>query len=421
MRFDTLQGWLRWQETLNPRSIDLGLDRVRRTAARLGLDRPPFRVITVGGTNGKGSVSTYAAAMLQAAGISTGRYLSPHLLRYNERIAVDGVEVEDAELCDGFAAVDKARGGDALTYFEFGTLAALEVFRRRKVEAAVLEVGLGGRLDAVNVLDADVAVVVSVGIDHTEWLGGTIPEIAREKAGIFRSGSPAICAMAQPPAALLDEARRIGARLRLAGRDYTWRQQVDTWRWSNADRAIDDLPLPMPGTHQLGNASAAIAAVIALQPELPDAAVATGLAARLPGRLQSLGGSPEVILDVGHNRDAAAAIAAWLKPGSRRVEVVLGMLSDKDAGAFASELAPVVHGWHTVSLEGPRGQEAKALRERLQAADVAALAHGSMRDAFEAACAAAGREGRVLVTGSFHTVEAFLLYWRGRDAQLKAR
>lgn len=410
MRFDTLQGWLRWQETLNPRNIDLGLDRVRRVAARLGQDRAPFRVITVGGTNGKGSVTSYAAAMLQAAGLRTGRYLSPHLVRYNERIAIDGVEIDDAALCDAFAAVDAARGEELLTYFEFGTLAAFEIFRRRGVEAAVLEVGLGGRLDAVNVLDADVAVVVSVGLDHTDWLGDTVEAIAAEKAGIFRAGHPAICGV-NCPQSLLDEAGRIGALPQQAGEDFRWDEAGGGWRWWSSSRAIDELPRPMKGGHQLGNAATAIAAVLALEPGVPDTAIAAGLAARLPGRLQSLGGAPEIIVDVGHNRDAARAIAAALGRESRPVQVVLGMLADKDAAAFAGELAGVAAGWHAITLEGPRGQGAEALRERLRAAGIEAAAHDGLAAALQAARAAAGQGGRVLVTGSFHTVEAFLLYW----------
>lgn len=242
MRFTTLNDWLRWQETLHPRTIELGLDRVRTVLRRLRPAAPPFAVVTVGGTNGKGSCVALLDAILRAAGYRVGAYVSPHLLRYNERIRVDGVEADDETLCRAFARIDAARGDVSLTYFEFGTLAALECFREAGVEVAVLEVGLGGRLDAVNAVDADAALVTSIALDHTDWLGPDRDSIGHEKAGIYRSGRPAVCADPDPPPRLLEHARAIGARLLRVGLDYDFGRAGVTWRWRSDEARFDDLP-----------------------------------------------------------------------------------------------------------------------------------------------------------------------------------
>lgn len=420
MRFDTLEAWLAWQESLNPKGIELGLDRVRRVLARMDLANPPYRVLTVGGTNGKGSVASFAAAMLTAAGFATGRYLSPHILRYNERIAVDGLEAADDELCAAFEAVDAARGDEPLTYFEFGTLAALEIFRRRKVDIAVLEVGLGGRLDAVNAVDPDVAVVVSVGLDHTDWLGSEIEDIAREKAGIFRPARPALFGSVNVPKAIRTEAERIGARLAVLGREFEFARDAGSWTWRSGDSVLEDLPVPpLAGAHQYANAATAVAAVLALVPGIDPGALRAGIAAaRLPGRLQVLPGEPEILLDVGHNPDAAAHIAEFLKSAPRPTVAVLGMLADKDAAGFVRELAPLIDCWHFASLPGTRGQAAEALASRLELAGLD-LVHETHPDVASAALRAlqhAAPHARVFVGGSFHTVAEFLVYFeRLRD------
>ncbi|HEX7046850.1 MAG TPA: bifunctional tetrahydrofolate synthase/dihydrofolate synthase [Gammaproteobacteria bacterium] len=427
MRFSTLEAWLAWQETLNPRGIELGLDRVRRVLKVMDLAKPPFRVLTIGGTNGKGSVASYAASILQSAGFRTGRYLSPHLLDYNERIAVDGVDADDAELCAAFDAVDRARRDEPLTYFEFGTLAALEIFRRRDVQIAVLEVGLGGRLDAVNAVDADAAVVVSVGLDHVDWLGSEIEGIAREKAGIFRAGRPAIFGSGDVPKAIVQEAERIGSPLQIFSRDFHCKRENASWSWRAGDRMIDALPpLPLAGAHQFANASSAIAAVLALEPSIPADAIREGLAAtRLAGRLQSLvtEGDREIIIDVGHNPDAAAHIAEYLLAHPKPTIAVLAMLADKDAPGFVRELAPLVNSWHLAGLEGPRGQGADSLADRLQYAGLEFVAnnHESVASAAVAAIEQCEAGGRVLVLGSFHTAAEFLLYFDARGAESPGR
>lgn len=416
MRFDTLDEWLSWQETLNPRGIELGLTRVRRVLVAMNLEKPPFRVLTIGGTNGKGSVASYSASILHRAGYRTGRYLSPHLLRYNERVAIDGIEVSDDDLCVAFDAVDRARGDDALTYFEFGTLAAFEIFRQRGVDIAVLEVGLGGRLDAVNAVDADVAVVVSVGLDHVDWLGSEIDGIAREKAGIFRSGRAAVFGSREMPGAIAREAERIGARLLRLDRDFHVERRRDDWTWTAGDERIAAIPHPpLPGDHQYDNAATAVASVKQLFPDLAADDVRQGIAAtRLAGRLQRVSDQPEIFVDVGHNPDAALRIAEHLRAQPRPARAVLGMLADKDAPGFVRELLPCVDHWHFAGLPGNRGQTAEALAARLQELDVAYDCHPDVADAAEYALAQAGKGTRVIVLGSFHTVADFLVYFNAR-------
>lgn len=420
MRFDTLEAWLAWQESLNPRGIELGLDRVRRVLQRMDLAQPPFQIITIGGTNGKGSVASYAAAMLQADGLRTGRYLSPHILHYNERIAVDGTDAADDELCAAFEAVDRARGDASLTYFEFGTLAAFEIFRRRNVEVAVLEVGLGGRLDAVNVLDADVAVVVSIGLDHVDWLGEDVETIAHEKAGIFRKGRSAIFGAREMPQRIATEADRIGAHLQRYGEDFSAEIAPDSWTWRNEQGLVAALPHPpLRGQHQFANAATAIAAVLALRPEISRDAIRAGLAnSRLPGRLQLLSGAPEVILDVGHNPDAAARVADYLRATPKPTSVVLAMLRDKEAAGFVRELAPQVQQWYFAGLEGDRGQTGEALAERLEIAGLhlASQVYTQLTAAASAALRETPSVGRVVVLGSFHTVAEFLVYFEANHA-----
>jgi len=420
MRFDTLEAWLAWQESLNPRGIELGLERVRRVLERLDLLQPPFRVITVGGTNGKGSVASFAASILQSAGLRTGRYLSPHILRYNERIAIDGQEAGDGELCAAFEAVDHARGDESLTYFEFGTLAAFEIFRRRHVDVAVLEVGLGGRLDAVNVLDADVAVVVSIGLDHMDWLGSEIDAIAREKAGIFRADRPAIFGSPEMPPGIADVAEQVRARLQRYGEAFNCEHTGDTWTWRSRTRTLENLPRPpLAGVHQYTNAATAVAAVVALQPGIPEDAIRNGIGAmRLAGRLQVLPGDPEIVLDVGHNPDAAARVAEYLRADPKPTRAVLAMLADKDAPGVVRELAPQVTHWHLAPLEGARGQSADALSTRLQLAglELAHTVHASVAAASAAASAKMPPGGRVVVLGSFHTVAEFLVYFDSKYA-----
>ncbi|HYQ90956.1 MAG TPA: bifunctional tetrahydrofolate synthase/dihydrofolate synthase [Candidatus Competibacteraceae bacterium] len=422
-RYTTLEQWLAWQETLHPRAIDLGLERVRQVAQRLGLlDRPAFTIITVGGTNGKGSCVALLEAILRAAGYKTGAYTSPHLLRYNERIRLDGVTVDDASLCEAFARIDAARKDISLTYFEFGTLAALWLFQQVGVQVALLEVGLGGRLDAVNVMDADAALITAVAIDHVEWLGQDRDSIGYEKAGIYRPGRPAICADPLPPTGLLKQAYAIGARLYLTNRDYGFCCQGQQWSWWCETIRLDALPLPaLPGVHQLGNAAGVLMTLQALAERLPVPveAIKAGLKqVNIAARFQILAGPVEWILDVAHNPHAATVLADTLhaRTCSGRTRAVWAMLSDKDAPGVAHALADSVDCWYPATLEGPRGRPGEHLLAILQ--DAGGKGTIQHYPSVAAACRAAWQEAsngdRILVFGSFHTVAQALL-WSGLD------
>ncbi len=413
----SLQDWLDWQEGLHPRGIDLGLERVRQVFANMDLGTPPFPVITVAGTNGKGSSVALLEAVLQAAGYCTGAYTSPHLLHYNERIRVAGRPVDDAAICQAFQRVDRARGAVSLTYFEFGTLAALDLFYRSDVDVAVLEVGMGGRLDAVNILDADVALVTAIGIDHVEWLGGDRESIGREKAGIFRAGMPAVCSDPAPPNSLVEHARALDAPLFLIGRDYGFDMGVagsvnPTWSWWHPALRHEHLPLPaLAGAFQVQNAAGCLMALQCLAPRLAVTRddIEYGLRAqRLPGRFQSVPAPVPTILDVAHNRESAAGLAANLaaRPIPGKTHAVVAMLGDKDMAAVLGELSGAVDAWHLSAAPVARGAQAGALARALREARAGATCteSDSVVSAYETALAQAGAEDRIVVFGSFYAV-----------------
>ncbi len=410
MRFRELEGWLAWQQSAHPVEIDPGLERVSAAWRRLRL---PFEaaVLTVGGTNGKGSTSAYLDAILREAGYDTGLFTSPHLLRYAERIRVRGSEIAEGPLLEAFAEIDAARGDISLTFFEWSTLAALVAFARARVDVAVLEVGMGGRLDAVNLLDADAAAVVSVGLDHREWLGTTVEAIGAEKAGIFRAGRPAIFGGRQMPASVASHAAAIGAKLRRIGTDFDYVERSDGWDYVGFGSRRRELPLPaLAGSSQLGNAAVALAVLESVEPRLlvPDEAVRSGLAGvRLPGRFQVVPGEPEWILDVAHNGEAAASLAASLaaRPAAGRTLAVCGILGDKDVEAVVATLAPRVHRWIAVGLEGPRALLPAQLASRIRGAGAASVIAVADVAAGLAQARVESRPGdRVLVFGSFLTV-----------------
>jgi dihydrofolate synthase/folylpolyglutamate synthase len=404
----SLSGWLEYIERQHPSTIALGLERVGEVLGRLqaGLAGP---VITVGGTNGKGSTCAMLESILRAAGYRTGLYTSPHLVRYNERVRIAGAEADDASLCAGFAAVEVARGGVPLTYFEFGTLAAFRVFQQAQVEVAILEVGLGGRLDAVNALDADCAVLTSVAIDHVEYLGGTREAIGREKAGIFRAGCPAVVADPDPPQSVIDAP---GEKL-LLGRDFGFTAEASQWAYWGPGGKRGGLAHPaLRGAIQLRNAAAALCALDTLRARLPVAMqdVRRGLAeVTLPARFEVLPGRPQVILDVAHNVEAAKTLERNLAASGFAPEViaVCGMLRDKDLGGVLRALAPGITRWHLASLSGPRAAAAAELAAQLGALGVARgsiHAHDSPAQAFAAAREAANENDKIVVFGSFLTV-----------------
>jgi len=402
-------------ERLHPSTIDLGLDRVRRVKDALGLV-PDFPLIVVGGTNGKGSTCAYLAAILDAAGYKTGLYTSPHLLRYNERVRVAGREASDAELIAAFERVDAARDDVSLTYFEFGTLGAMARFIDAGIDVAVLEVGLGGRLDAVNVFDADVAVVTSVDLDHMDYLGDSREKIGFEKAGIYRTGRPALCVDPVPPVSLLEHARRTGADLRCVDRDFSAQREDDHWTYRSLNTGWTELPLPaMAGACQLRNASGALAALDAIQDRLPvdAAAIRRGLAAtHVPGRFQYIAQAPAVILDVAHNPEAARALAATLRgqPVGGRTLAVVGMLADKDAAGVFAALRDEIDAWWTCTPASPRARDARTLAAVLRGQVGEAPIHVQLDvvRALTEARSAAREDDRILVFGSFYTVAAVL-------------
>ncbi len=409
-RFDTLADWLTWQETLHPKAIDLGLERVRTVANRLGVDKLPNPVISVGGTNGKGSSVAFLAAIYRSAGFSVGTYTSPHILRYAERICLNDQPVEESALCRAFNAIDKARDAISLTYFEWGTLAALLLFHEAKPDVIVLEVGLGGRLDAVNLIDADTALITGIGLDHTDWLGPTRETIGFEKAGIFRPHRPAICADPDPPVRLLNYAEQINAKLYLVDRDYGYTETATGWTfWYGTERHAFPPPTLL-GAHQRSNAAAAVMTVKTLHPRLPVShdALTTGLVnAHLPARFQILRREAEWIFDVAHNPQAAVALANTLaqRPCNGKTHAIVGMLRDKDAQGFAQALAPVVDQWHAVGLPGFRGQSAQQLASAIQAVSVLPIRlHVQVADACQYLPNVIQPFDRIVVCGSFLTV-----------------
>jgi dihydrofolate synthase / folylpolyglutamate synthase len=409
----SLADWLAYLERIHPSVIDMGLERVSAVRDRLGL-APGFPIITVGGTNGKGSVCAMLEAILHSAGYRVGLYASPHLLRYNERVRVGRREVEDAALMEAFERVESARAPDSLTYFEFGTLAAMNIFIRENVDVAVLEVGLGGRLDAVNVFDANCTVVTTVDFDHMDYLGPDRDSIGREKAGIFRAHVPAVCGDEKPPATLSGHAASIGAPLVLSGRDYGYKAGRGDWQYWSLQAKRSALPYPaLRGAYQLGNAATALAALEQLKDMLPVdmGSIRRGLVeVDLPGRFQVMPGRPMVILDVGHNPHAARGLADSLRalPAGGRLIAVFAMLKDKDIAGVAQPLKDQVDEWLVAALPGSRGADARRIEQALASIGVSApiSCFESAADAYQCAMRSAGQNDKILVFGSFFTVGA---------------
>jgi dihydrofolate synthase/folylpolyglutamate synthase len=416
IRPKTLEAWLAYLETLHPKAIAMGLERVALVHSRMDamLACP---VVTVTGTNGKGSTCAMLESVLRCAGHRTGLYTSPHLMRYNERVRVDGDAEDDAALIHAFNAVEDARQDVPLTYFEYGTLAALRIFALAKLDVAVLEVGLGGRLDAVNIVDADIAVVTSVDLDHRDYLGPTREDIGREKAGIFRPARPVICAEPDPPSTLVAHARALGAPIVQFGRDYGYVAQDRQWQYWGPGGRRHGLPFPaLRGAYQLSNAATSLAAIDLLRDRLHvgAGAVREGLiAVDLKGRFQVLPGRPTVVLDVAHNPHAARALASTLSSMGRfpQTIAVFGILADKDIDGVIAAMKERIDRWHVATLPGPRGANAVALAAALANAGVATSATLTFEDvgsAFTAAHAAASEADRIIVFGSFLTVAAAL-------------
>ena len=415
-RFDSLTAWLQWLEESRAEHIHLGLERCRDVAANLGLSKPARTVVTVAGTNGKGSSVAMLERIWRQAGYRVGTYTSPHLVKYNERVRIDGVAADDATICAGFEAVERTRRDVPLTYFEFGTLAALGIFERARLDIAILEVGLGGRLDAVNMIDPDVALITSIGIDHEDWLGSTREEIAVEKAGIMRRARPVVCSDNDIPEALIACAEAFGARVDVLGVDYGFEEDDSAWTWWSGPATLTELPLPrLAGNHQLRNAAGVLKVVNILQQRHPvaQAEIHRGLeTVVLQGRFQRIAGDVEMILDVAHNPQAAESFVSTLSamPGSGQTHALIGMLKTKDHVGYLRRLMPVVDIWYFATLPGSLGASADDLRGSLEGvgANHSCSCYRTVEDAHAAIAAQANDGDRILVLGSFLTVGAVM-------------
>lgn len=402
---------------MHPKSIDMGLARVAAVARSLGIDRPAGHVITVGGTNGKGSTVAHLEALFRAAGASTGMFTSPHFIRYNERIRVGGTEVEDDELIAAFERIEQARGATTLTFFEYNTLAALLIFKARAVDVSILEVGLGGRLDAVNLVDADVSIVCSIGFDHRDYLGDSLEQIGAEKAGIFRPGRPAVLGTPDMPASVYSTIQRLGAHAVVAERDFSWtfgqsEGRRSRWSYQGMRVSLEDLPpSALEGSVQYRNAAAAIAAIESLGAAytLSEQTVSEALrSVRLAGRFQVVSGPVEWILDIAHNEPAAHVFAQHVRERpvteNSHTFAVVGILADKDAREIVAALEPVIDHWILCSLPGARGSSASDLAKRLQLPTDDVTLAASVEEGCEVAQAAAVPGDRIAVFGSVYTV-----------------
>lgn len=417
--------WLDYQLKIHPKSIDMGLDRVSEVAKRLEIIKPAPRVITVAGTNGKGSTVAFIEAIARAAGWKVGAYTSPHILQYNERVRVEGEDAGDAEFIAAFEQIEKARteGPEVpLTYFEFGTLAAVLIFAKHDLDLVILEVGLGGRLDATQIVEPDIAVITTVDLDHQDYLGSDRETIGFEKAGIIRAWKPVIFGEKDPPSSALRRAYELGATAIRGHSDYIIEKQENSWRWREPGYEVE---LPMPGLAapvQIDNAAAAIASLRALSDDINDAAIIEGVRdAKVPGRLQKISAQPDVILDVAHNPQAARQLSQWLLQHPKVTHGVFAALADKEVETIVSLLKPHIEHWFLAGIDdaGPRNLSAAQLETRVRGliAEPAISCHVDIARALQAAQQKAKPDERILVFGSFHTVAAAiksLQTWPGK-------
>lgn len=418
----TAQEWLAYIEALHPKSIAMGLDRVQTVANKLQLN-PNFPIITVAGTNGKGSACEMLSQIYSVAGYRVGCYTSPHLIRYNERVRVNHHEISDEDLCTAFEAVEEARGDVALTYFEMGTLAAVWYFCRANLDVVILEVGLGGRLDAVNIFKPACAIVTTVDLDHMEYLGETREKIGFEKAGVFRANKLAICGDENPPASLVNYAAQIGAHLRLINRDFKVKKTVQGWQYSSEGINFQLPNLGLIGDFQLNNAACVLCAVEHLNALLPasQANIHAALeAVKLTGRFQQIQSQPDIIVDVAHNSHAAKSLAQNLQstPCSGRTLAVFAMLADKDIEGVIGALAPHISQWYVADIHSARGAKAADLQKILikKVNKTSVQLYAEVSTALAAACKDADKNDRIIVFGSFYTVaDAIKLVSAPRD------
>lgn len=418
MRFQNLSRWLDWQEKLHFTAVDPGLERVDRVWQQLrGQSKLPFTVITVAGTNGKGSSVAILESILRAAGYRTAAYTSPHLLKYNERICINGDPCDDQMICDAFNRVDVARDQISLTYFEFATLAAVDIFWEQNVDIAILEVGMGGRLDAVNLFDTDIALITPISLDHTTWLGTTREEIGFEKAGILRTEKPVVCSEPNPPQSVLSAVKRLSSPMSLAETDFKFLCEKEGWHWTNKNTEYKNLPFPaLTGHYQLQNASAVLQLIDLLKEQnfsISEANIKAGMVSvQLAGRFQLIAGDVDQIFDVTHNQQGAKNLVELLaeKQCDSRTIAVLGMLKDKDVVAVVKTLMGAIDLWYVAGLSGGRGLSSDDLAKQVEAV----VGHDKViqcimvGDAYKQASRDAKKGDQLLIFGSFHTVESAL-------------
>jgi len=419
MRFDNLSDWLQWQENLHFTDVDPGLERIGQVWGKLGSTHPlPFKVVTVAGTNGKGSSVAMLGSILTEAGYTVGAYTSPHILAYNERITLNGKSCSDEEICNAFHRIDEARGEVSLTYFEFATLAAALIFLDNDVDVALFEVGMGGRLDAVNLFDADIALITPIGLDHVQWLGTDREQIGREKAGIIRPQQDVVCSESQPPKSLIDYANSLGAKLFILDSAFSYRDEQSYWLWQNDDTMHEQLARPaLVGKYQLQNAAAVIQVIELLASRgisTTKQHISNGLAkVKLAGRFQQLQTEHgQLVLDVTHNQQGALNLAAVLteQPCEGRTFVLLAMLADKDVHKLVEPLQGLVDHWFIAGLTTARGMSADVLSQ--QVSELIAVSNidsrNTVEEAYDLAKSVVTSADRLIVLGSFHTVEAVI-------------
>ncbi|WP_396586700.1 bifunctional tetrahydrofolate synthase/dihydrofolate synthase [Bermanella sp. R86510] len=407
----SLEQWLQHLESIHPSEIDLGLERIRKVALKLDLLKPAEHVIVVAGTNGKGTTVTTCAQILQCSGRKVGVFTSPHIHHYNERVAINGEVVSDELLIKSFEVVDAARGDITLTYFEVSALSAFYIFKQQNVDAAVLEIGLGGRLDAVNVVEPDVSVVTSIGLDHTDWLGDTLDKIGYEKAGVYRKNKPAICGQVNPPNGLIDHAKQLGAQLLVKGEAFSYDSShindTGQWSWQGQDtngNAIQLEHLPKPKL-PLENVATALQTLMSLNIDISQQALKQGIeTAYIGGRLEPIDKPFKGLMDVGHNQQAAQFLSQQLPPIKGRCFAVLAMLADKDPLAVVNALNQQVDTWYFAGLDGYRGQSGQALAAKLAQTKVESNIFDSVAQALDAVVLEADENDFVLIFGSFFTV-----------------
>ena len=415
-RFDTVNEWLEWQQTVHPLNIDFKLERILSVYEKLDVTKVAKKIITVAGTNGKGSTVSFLESILCKNNINVGTFTSPHILKYNERIKINGKEIDDESLLNVFELIDQKRGNTTLTYFEFATLSAFYLFSKADLDVVVLEVGLGGRLDATNIIDSDISIITSIGIDHTEFLGDTIDSIALEKAGVMRPFKKCIFAQEKPPSVLYKYSKNKSVNLLIHNNDYTVNRYSDSWSIVSKAMEIQDIPnLKMIGDYQYNYATAS---VIALNDILPEALSNQELLKNalcdtlIPGRFQYLQHSPDIILDVAHNEDAAKSLATNIKRlGYKKIHVVLGILADKDVYSIVKPFSLLVDHWHIGTISSERGMNAEEIKFRIKSLfknKFSIETYNSISVAYHGAVNQQDDNTLILVYGSFYTVSEAL-------------